>query len=186
MRRAPAKHVRACILRSGVLFHMSHLKLHFALHTPHFTLHSSHCTLLTAFFTLHTSHSHSTLHSSHCTLHSSHCTLHSSHCTLHAPHFTLHSSDSLQTTEEKPIRYRNDPSRNRRTHEVPFIAGCNHFTQKNTRFRAPPASSPKPMQHSCSHYNACCSITWQTCISLRTWQHQMATIMQPFQCDPQP
>ena len=41
-----------------------------------------------------------------------------------------------------------DPSRNRRTDQVPFIAGCSHFTQKNTRFRAP-ASSPKhsPMQH---------------------------------------
>ena len=39
---------------------------------------------------------------------------------------------------------RNDPNRNRRAHEVPFIAGCSHFTRKNTRFRAP-ASSP---QHS--------------------------------------
>ena len=54
-------------------------------------------------------------------------------------------------TEEQPlvakhiggtIRAWNDPSRNRRTHEVPFIAGCSHFTRKNTRFRAP-ASSPK-------------------------------------------
>ena len=40
------------------------------------------------------------------------------------------------------IRAWNDPSRTRRTHEVPFIAGCSHFTRKNTRFRAP-ASSPK-------------------------------------------
>ena len=40
------------------------------------------------------------------------------------------------------IRDRNDRSRTRRTHEVPFIAGCSHFTRKNTRFRAP-ASSPK-------------------------------------------
>ena len=39
------------------------------------------------------------------------------------------------------IRDRNDPSRNRRTDEVPFIAGCSHLTRKNTRFRAP-ASSP--------------------------------------------
>ena len=39
------------------------------------------------------------------------------------------------------IRDRNDRSRNRRTDEVPFIAGCSHFTRKNTRFRAP-ASSP--------------------------------------------
>ena len=39
------------------------------------------------------------------------------------------------------IRAQNDPSRNRRTDEVAFIAGCRHFTRKNTRFRAP-ASSP--------------------------------------------
>ena len=42
------------------------------------------------------------------------------------------------------------------------------------------------MQHSCSHYNAFCSIPWQTCTYLRTWQHQMTTIMQPFQCYLQP
>ena len=35
------------------------------------------------------------------------------------------------------------------------------------------------IQQSCSH----CSITSQTCTYLRTWQHQMTTIMQPFQCD---
>ena len=199
----------------------------------------------------------------------------------------------------EPIRDRNDRSRNRRTHEVPFIAGCNHFTRKNTRFRAPafsakqnllqhscshmqpsqcvlqhhvadphlstahgntrlqqpcshstaicnhrskkrielrtqeqplvaehregthsqqkrPQPQPphtrgtfhrrlqplytekykvscsgflpktKPMQHSCSHYNTLRSITWLTRMYLHTWQHQMTTIMQPFQCDPQP
>ena len=48
-----------------------------------------------------------------------------------------------------------DRSRTRRTDEVPFIAGCSHFTRKNARFRAP-ASSPK--QSPCN-------------------------IMQPFQCD---
>ena len=51
-----------------------------------------------------------------------------------------------------------DRSRNRRTDEVPFIAGCSHFTRKNTRFRAP-ASSPK---------------------------HSPCNIMQPFQWDLQP
>ena len=51
-----------------------------------------------------------------------------------------------------------DPSRTRRTHEVPFIAGCSHFTRKNARFRAP-ASSPK---------------------------HSRCNIMQPFQCELQP
>ena len=110
--------VRA-LCQTGVLFHMSHLKLHVTLHTwqsSHFTLHSSHCTLRsqhftshctlktphftlhTALFALGTSHftvhtSRFTLHTSHCTLHAlSHCTLHTSHFTLHAPHFTLHSS----------------------------------------------------------------------------------------------
>ena len=42
------------------------------------------------------------------------------------------------------------------------------------------------MQHSCNHYNAFCSIPWQTCTYLRTWQHQMTTINQPFQCNLQP
>ena len=41
MRRAPAKPVRA-FCESGVLFHMSHLKLHFTLHTSHCTLHAPH------------------------------------------------------------------------------------------------------------------------------------------------
>ena len=56
------------------------------------------------------------------------------------------------------IRDRNDRSRNRRTDEVPFIAGCSHFTRKNTRFRAPASS---PTQSPCN-------------------------IMQPFQCNLQP
>ena len=44
-------------------------------------------------------------------------------------------------TQRRHIRDRNDPSRTRRTHEVPFIAGCNHFTRnKNTRFHAPASS----------------------------------------------
>ena len=42
------------------------------------------------------------------------------------------------------------------------------------------------MQHSCSHYNAFRSIPWQTCTYLRTWQHQMTTMKQPFHCNLQP
>ena len=98
--RQPSPCVRA-LCETDVVFHMSHLKLHFtvdSLHTPHYTLH-------TALFALHTPHSsHSTLftlhtapfavNTSHFTLHTSHFTLHTSHCTLHAPHFTLHSSHS--------------------------------------------------------------------------------------------
>ena len=100
--RQPSPCVRA-LCESGVLFHMSRLKLHFSLHSSHSTLHTSHFTLHTSHFTLHSSQStlhtslrasHCTLHTSHFTLHTSHFTLHTSHCTLHAPHFTLHSSHS--------------------------------------------------------------------------------------------
>ena len=75
------------------------------------------------------------------------------------------------TPQEQPLvakhiegtnRVRNDRSRTRRTHEVPFIVACSHFTRKNTRFRAP-ASSPKHRP---------CNIH--------------ATFMQPLQCDLQP
>ena len=38
----------------------------------------------------------------------------------------------------------------------------------------------KPMQHS---YIAFCSAASQTCMYLRTWQQNMATITQPFHCD---
>ena len=51
----------------------------------------------------------------------------------------------------------NDRSRTRCTHEVPFIAGCSHFTQKITRFRAPASSPKQPMQLSCSHSIAICT-----------------------------
>ena len=56
------------------------------------------------------------------------------------------------------IRAWNDPSRTRRTHEVPFIVACSHFTWKTQGFvlRLPPQN----IAH--------------------------ATFMQPFQCDLQP
>ena len=106
MRRAPARPVRACILRKWcpVSSVASEAPLHtsdWALHTPHFTLHTPHFTLHTALFPLHTSlhtallrlhTSHSTLHTSHFTLHTSHFSLLSSHSTLHTSHFTLHTA----------------------------------------------------------------------------------------------
>ena len=59
---------------------------------------------------------------------------HMSHLKLHfalrTSHFSLHSSHSTP------------PNQTDRTQEVPFIAGCSHFTRKNTRFPAP-ASSPQ-------------------------------------------
>ena len=48
---------------------------------------------------------------------------------------------------EEPIREWNDPSRTRRTCEVPFIVGCSHFTRQNTRFRAP---APSPQDSPCN------------------------------------
>ena len=85
-------------------------------------------------------------------------------------HYNAIGIHTLQTTMEEPIKRRNDPSRAHLTQDVPFIAGCSHFTQtNNTRFRAP-ASSPTrvprnlhaattmcflvPRTHSCSHYIA--------------------------------
>ena len=116
MRRAPAKPVRACILRkwcpvSHVTFEAPLRTSHFSLHSSHSTLHTPHFTLHTALFALHTSlhtslHTallrldtpHFTLHSPHFTLLTSQCFLHTSHCTLHAPRFTLHSSHSTLHT----------------------------------------------------------------------------------------
>ena len=101
VRQPPSPCVRA-LCESGVLFRMSHLKPHFALHTshcslhtPHYTLHTPHFTLHTALFALHTS-----LHSALLRLHTSHFTVHASHFSLltaffilHTPHFTLHTPD---------------------------------------------------------------------------------------------
>ena len=115
MRRAPAKPVRACILRkwcplSHVTFEAplrtSHFSLHSSqsshstLHTARFPLHSPHFTLHSPHFTVHTSHF--TVHTSHFTLHTSHFTLHTSHCTLLAPHFTLHPSSHLSSSHLIP------------------------------------------------------------------------------------
>ena len=108
MRRAPAKPVRACILRkwcpvSHVTFeaplrtsHFSLRSSHSTLHASHFALHTSHCTLHTPHFTLHTPHFtlhtalfalHTSLHTALLRLHTSHSTLLTSHCFLHTPHF---------------------------------------------------------------------------------------------------
>ena len=73
------------------------------------------------------------------------------------------------------IRDRNDRSRNRRTDEVPFIAGCSHFTRKNARFRAP-ASSPKhsPCNIHASITMAICNQRFKNRIELRTQEQPLA------------
>ena len=78
--------------------------------------------------------------------------------------------------------HRIERSRTRRIHEVPFIAGAT-LHGKTQGFVPKLSPKTKPMQHPCSHYNAFCNLTSQTRISLRTWQHNMATVMQPFHCD---
>ena len=111
MRRAPAKPVRACILRkwcpgAHVAFeaplrtsHLTRLTALFTLHTALFALHvalfalrTSHSTLHTSQSALHTSShfsllsSHPTTQTSHSTLHTAFFTPHTSHCNLHTPH----------------------------------------------------------------------------------------------------
>ena len=81
---------------------------------------------------------------------------------------------SLQNTEE-PIRTWNDPSRTRHTHEVIHRQLQPLCTEKRKVSCSGSLPKTKPMQHSCSHYNAFCSITWLTRMYLRTWQHQMTT-----------
>ena len=79
-----------------------------------------------------------------------------------------------------------DPSRNRRTHEVPFIVACSQFTRKNTRFRAPGppqnkahATFMQPLQ--CGSQQQLANLHLST--HRTTPEHQMTTVMQPFQCD---
>ena len=54
------------------------------------------------------------------------------------------------------------------------------YPKKRNVSRSGPLPKTNPMQHSCGHYNAFCSITWQTRMYLRTWQQNKTTIMQPF------
>ena len=100
-----------------------------------------------------------------------------------AKNYAHRNNHSLENTEEEPKRPQPQP---------PHTGGTFHrrlqplYTEKYKVSCSGFLPKAKPMQHSCSHYIAFCSITWLTCISLRTWQHQMTTIMQPFQCDLQP
>ena len=72
-------------------------------------------------------------------------------------HTQAHPKQLQSTVTLRQKKRQTNRSRNRRTHEVPFIVACSHLTRKNTRFRAP-ASSPK---------------------------HSPCNIMQPLQCGSQ-
>ena len=90
---------------------------------------------------------------------------------------------SLQSTGEEPKRPQP---------HSPHTRGTFHrrlqplYTEKHKISCSGFLPKTQPMQHSCSHDHAFRSITSQTCTYLHTWQHQMTTIMQPFQCDLQP
>ena len=99
-----------------------------------------------------------------------------------------------QSSFEPPLhcgkkKRQTDRSRTRRTHEVPFIVACSHFTRKNTRFRAL-ASSPKhspcnimqPLQCGSQHQLANLHLSTHR----TTPEQQMTRVIQPFQCDLQP
>ena len=60
------------------------------------------------------------------------------------------------------------------------------YTEKRTVSCSGFLPNTSPMQRSCSHHNAFCSMTWLTRMYLRTWLQSMRTIMQPLQCDLQP
>ena len=60
----------------------------------------------------------------------------------HAHTSTPNAAWSHRYNAAKKKKRQTDRSRTRRTHEVPFIVACSHFTRKNTRFRAPAKHSP--------------------------------------------
>ena len=107
------------------------------------------------------------------------------------PATDLHTLQHQMTTIMQPFHCDLQPQiQDTRTTHTGTTTRCR--TQRRNTFAAettaaaPFLPNTSPMQHSRSHYNAFRRITSQTCADLRTWQHQMTTIMQPFHCDLQP
>ena len=107
-------------------------------------------------------------------------------------HAQAHPKQLEATVTLRQKKRQTDPSRTRRTHEVPFIVACSILQPlytKNTRFRAP-ASSPthspcnimQPLQCGSQHQLANLHLSTHR----TTPEHQMTRVMQPFQCDLQP
>ena len=76
-------------------------------------------------------------------------------------HTQAHPKQLEATVTMRQKKRQTDRRRTRRTDEVPFIAGCSHFTRKNTRFRAPASSRKQTLATSCSHSNAICKHRFQ-------------------------
>ena len=104
----------------------------------------------------------------------------------------MHRTTHTGTTTRCRTQRRNRLNSKRSKPHPPHTRGTFHrrltqlYTEKHKVSCSGFLPKRKPMQHSCSHYNAFYSMTWLTRMHLRTWQHQMTTIMQPFQCDLQP
>ena len=165
--RQPGPCVRA-LCESGVLFHMSHLKRHFALHTSHCTLHTPHCTLHTSHFTLHTSHftlhsSQSTLHTSHFTLHTSHFTIHTSHFSLLIAFFTLHTSHST-------------------LHTALFTPHTSHCTLHTPHFISSELFSPYPSSSLLISSLLICHLSFHESLPSTTTKELACAVRQPGRC----
>ena len=92
-------------------------------------------------------------------------------------HAHIHAAIPMRFASTRCRNARNDPNRNRRTHKVPFIAACSHFSTEKTQgfvLRLPPENKPhatvmQPLQcvfaaprtHPCSHCKAICIHTLQ-------------------------
>ena len=113
-------------------------------------------------------------------------------CDLQPQIQETHRTTHTDTTTRCRTQRRNRLNSKRSKPQPPHTRGTFHrrlkplYTEKYKVSCSGFLPKTKPMQHSCSHYNAFCSMTWLTRMHLRTWQHQMTTIMQPFQCDLQP
>ena len=71
-------------------------------------------------------------------------------------------------------RNQTTPSRTRRTHEVPFIAGCQPlYTEKHKVSCSGFLPTTHGMQHSCSHSNAICNHSFKKRIELRTQEQRL-------------
>ena len=156
MRGAPAKPVRACILRK--LCPVSHVTFEAPLRTSHFSLHSSHSTLHT---------SHSTLHTSHCTIRTPHF---ASHCTLKTPHFTLHTSQStLHTSHFSLLSSHSSLHTSHSTlHTALFTPHASHCTLHTPHFISSELFSPYPSSSllicHLSFHESLLSATSRTCM----------------------
>ena len=113
-------------------------------------------------------------------------------CDLQPQVQETHGTTHTGTTTRCRTQRRNRLTSKRSKPHPPHTGGTFHrrlqplYTQKRKVSCSGFLPKTKPMQHSCSHYNAFCSMTWLTRMHLRTWHHQMTTIMQPFRCDLQP